>query len=258
MSRYDIVNGKWTFRATPLDYLHCIFNEYEWLLLLKGRNKPYESILDPLHEIARKERYEDEELADIKITIKWLGERLKVNTSKLSKWITLMYNDIVTLNESNPELFRKVTGLTLKDFSLLVSLNVFNSELMNDAVYKFKRYENDSLEYTGISTHDCRMIGGWDTVIDKQKIKMEPVVEVSVSEDVRNVSSAPDDSPIVTEEPQKAKSWKEISIGDTVTHKSLGPGTVMSLDEKYIIIKFRDRESKFFYPGAFEKGYLEC
>ena len=52
MSKYDYVNGKWTFRATPLDYLHCIFNEYEWLLLLKGRNKPYESILDPLHEIA--------------------------------------------------------------------------------------------------------------------------------------------------------------------------------------------------------------
>ena len=50
MSKYDYVNGKWTFRATPLDYLHCIFNEYEWLLLLKGRNKPYESILDPLHE----------------------------------------------------------------------------------------------------------------------------------------------------------------------------------------------------------------
>ena len=102
------------------------------------------------------------------------------------------------------------------------------------------------------------MIGGWETVIDTQKIKTEPVVEVSVSEDVRNVSSAPDDSPIVTEEPQKAKSWKEISIGNTVTHKSLGPGTVMSLEEKYIIIKFRDRESKFFYPGAFEKGYLEC
>ena len=142
-----------------------------------------------------------------------------------------------------PELFRKVTGLTLKDFSLLVSLNVFNSELMNDAVYKFKRYEDDSLEYTGISTHDGRMIGGWDTVIDTHKIKAEPVVEVSGSEDVRNVSSAPDGRPTVTEEPQKAKPWKEISIGDTVTHKSLGPGTVMSLDGKYIIIKFRDRES---------------
>ena len=72
--------------------------------------------------------------------------------------------DVITQLE--PELFRKVTGLTLKDFSLLVSLNVFNSELMNDAVYKFKRYEDDSLEYTGINTRDGRMIGGWDTVVD--------------------------------------------------------------------------------------------
>lgn len=117
MSKYDYVNGKWTFRATPLDYLHCIFNEYEWLMLLKGRNKPYEEILDPLYDIARKERYEDEELADIKITMKWLGEHLKVNTSKLSKWITLMYNDIVALNESDPKLFIR-SGQFLCHFSL--------------------------------------------------------------------------------------------------------------------------------------------
>ena len=169
-----------------------------------------------------------------------------------------------------PELFRKVTGLTLKDFSLLVSLNVFNSELMNDAVYKFKRYEDDSLEYTGISTHDGRMIGGWDTVIDTQKIKAETVVQVPATKDVStsNMEERPVeaaalevdnvDTPAATEESQAVKSWQDVVTGDTVTHKSLGPGIVVSLDEKYIIIKFRDRESKFFYPGAFEKGYLEC
>ena len=59
--------------------------------------------------------------------------------------------DVITQLE--PELFRKVTGLQLRDFELLVSLNVFNSELMNDAVYKFKRYEDASLRYTGINTH---------------------------------------------------------------------------------------------------------
>ena len=167
-----------------------------------------------------------------------------------------------------PELFRKVTGLTLKDFSLLVSLNVFNSELMNDAVYKFKRYEDDSLEYTGISTHDGRMIGGWDTVIDTQKIKTEAVVQVPATKDVStsNMEERPVeaaalevdnvDTPAATEESQAVKSWQDVVTGDTVTHKSLGPGIVVSLDEKYIIIKFRDRESKFFYPGAFEKGYL--
>ena len=57
--------------------------------------------------------------------------------------------DVITQLE--PGLFRKVTGLTLKDFELLVSLGVFNSALMNDAIYKFKRYEDDSLEYIGIN-----------------------------------------------------------------------------------------------------------
>lgn len=71
------------------------------------------------------------------------------------------------IQQLEPELFRKVTGLTLKDFSLLVSLNVFNGELMNDAVYKFKRYEDASLEYTGINTHTSNLVGGWDTVISK-------------------------------------------------------------------------------------------
>ena len=38
---------------------------------------------------------------------------------------------------------------------------------MNDAVYKFKRYEDASLEYTGINTHTSNLVGGWDTVITK-------------------------------------------------------------------------------------------
>jgi hypothetical protein len=62
-------------------------------------------------------------------------------------------------------LFKKVTGLDVKDFELLVSLGVFNDSLMNDAVYKFKRYEDASLSYTGINRHEAEDRGGWDTVI---------------------------------------------------------------------------------------------
>lgn len=71
--------------------------------------------------------------------------------------------DVITQLE--PELFRKVTGLTQKDFELLVSLGLFNSGIMNDAVYKFKRYEDASLEYTGISRHKEESIGLYDTVL---------------------------------------------------------------------------------------------
>lgn len=62
-------------------------------------------------------------------------------------------------------MFKKVTGLSVKDFELLVSLGVFNDSLMNDAVYKFKRYEDASLSYTGINRHDGEDRGGWDTVL---------------------------------------------------------------------------------------------
>ena len=75
--------------------------------------------------------------------------------------------DVITQLE--PGLFRKVTGLTVKDFELLVSLGVFNSALMNDAVYKFKRYEDPSPVYTGVSRHDEKAIGLYGTVLSRQE-----------------------------------------------------------------------------------------
>ena len=71
--------------------------------------------------------------------------------------------DVITQLE--PGLFKTVTGLSVADFDLLVSLNVFNSSLMNDAVYKFKRYEDASLSYTGINKHKGEDIGLFDTTI---------------------------------------------------------------------------------------------
>lgn len=76
--------------------------------------------------------------------------------------------DVITQLE--PGLFKKVTGLDVKDFELLVSLNVFNSALMNDAVYKFKRYEDSSLDYIGFdnSMKETSPVGGYDTVISRE------------------------------------------------------------------------------------------
>jgi len=74
--------------------------------------------------------------------------------------------DVITKLE--PGLFKKVTGLAIKDFELLVSLGLFNSALMNDAVYKFKRYEDSSLYYTGIYKHPGEDVGLYDTVISSK------------------------------------------------------------------------------------------
>ena len=73
-------------------------------------------------------------------------------------------HDVITKLE--PELFKAVTGLTVKDFDLLVSLGVFNATHMNQAVFAFRRYEDTSLSYTGIDSHPrLRHYGLYDTVV---------------------------------------------------------------------------------------------
>ena len=82
----------------------------------------------------------------------------------LSEYREVCLKDVI--QELEPEIFKRVTGVAVKDFELLVSLGVFNSPLMNDAVYKFKRYEDSSLSYAGIIT-DYDHVGGFDTVITR-------------------------------------------------------------------------------------------
>ena len=84
----------------------------------------------------------------------------------LSDYRERSLKDVVSQLE--PGLFRAVTGLNVQDFELLVGLNVFNGPLMNDAVFKFKRYEDGSISYTGIDPHaGDASVGGWDTAMDR-------------------------------------------------------------------------------------------
>ena len=74
--------------------------------------------------------------------------------------------DVITKLE--PDLFLAVTGLTVQDFHLLVRLKVFNTEQMNQAVFAFRRYEDASLRYTGIDSHNnLTHYGLYDTVVAK-------------------------------------------------------------------------------------------
>ncbi len=176
------------------------------------------------------------------------------------------------IHQLEPELFRKVTGLTLSDFDLLVSLGVFNRELMNDAVYKFKRYEDSSLSYTGINTHEGENVGGFDTVITESTFRnMVPMVDLSSTpsqpivgqekedekdevKDERNNDFSDDGNEEVNDE--ESAPWLSYKVGDTVMHKSFGSGIITSLDDKYIWIRFATNERKFFFPQCFEKGYV--
>jgi len=135
-------------------------------------------------ELTKKEK---KELSDEEKKYKNLRKQIQEKLIKFATRIPVfMYltdyrerslKDVITQLE--PGLFKKVTGLTVKDFELLVSLGVFNSALMNDAVYKFKRYEDASLEYTGISKHEGEDIGLYDTVLSNKDYKDSFVNEPS-------------------------------------------------------------------------------
>jgi hypothetical protein len=75
--------------------------------------------------------------------------------------------DVITKIETG--LFETVTGLTVKDFHLLVRLKVFNTEHMNQAVFAFRRYEDASLRYTGLESHEgLTHYGLYDTVVARE------------------------------------------------------------------------------------------
>jgi len=126
-------------------------------------------------ELTKKEKKElSEEEKEYKSLRKQIQEKLIKFATRIPVFMYLTdyrertLKDVITQLE--PSLFQKVTGLTVKDFELLVSLNVFNSSLMNDAIYKFKRYEDASLEYIGINKHEGEKIGLYDTVLDVNEI----------------------------------------------------------------------------------------
>lgn len=102
--------------------------------------------------------------------------------------------DVITQLE--PGLFKRVTGLNVKDFELLCSLGVFNAALMNDAVYKFKRYEDSSLNYTGIDRHAGEAVGGYDTVLTRDEFDKlfgsQQVSLKSVNQAFEDISDLPD------------------------------------------------------------------
>jgi hypothetical protein len=148
----------------------------------RNLNQDIETIINKSEAVkkARKEANDEElsakEKQELTAEEKEYKSRRKQIQEKLIKFATrvpiFMYltdyrerclKDIITQLE--PGLFKKVTGLTVKDFELLVSLGVFNSALMNDAVYKFKRYEDASLVYTGIDKHEDENVGLYDTVL---------------------------------------------------------------------------------------------
>ena len=184
--------------------------------------------------------------------------------------------DVITQLE--PGLFKKVTGLDVNDFNLLCSIGVFNASLMNDAIFKFKRYEDSSLSYTGIEKSVSNEVGGWDTVILREEYEkfffnqqatmketateeiVENIVEkeekINVDTTLKNVVT----TTIKKEVKQEVSKFDvtKVSVGAFVLHDKFGEGKITNIDkaQKYIKVKFSVGEKMFIFPFAFEKEIL--
>ncbi len=74
--------------------------------------------------------------------------------------------DVIMQLES--DLFTKVTGLTLQDFEKLCNIGVFNAQLMNSAIFSFRKFEEASLDYVGGGTKFDK-IGLFDSTISSKE-----------------------------------------------------------------------------------------
>lgn len=173
--------------------------------------------------------------------------------------------DVITQLE--PELFKKVTGLDVKDFELLCSINVFNSNLMNDAIFKFKRYEDASLSYTGIDRHSKdETVGGWDTSIRREDYEREFYNQPGKTKKTETVNEPEEEylpksrATLPARKPEERKSSvPEIEVGMFVMHKKHGKGKIVSITNKGTNFKvaFKKSTERFIYPNAFQDKHLQ-
>ena len=153
------------WRSLGDNIIETIINKSEKVKELKNQAK--ERDLTP----REKKELSDEE-KEYKSKRKLVQEKLIKFATRIPAFMYLTdfrentLKDVITKLE--PGLFLTVTGLTVKDFNLLVSLKVFNTEQMNQAVFAFRRYEDASLKYTGIESHSgLTSYGLYDTVVAK-------------------------------------------------------------------------------------------
>jgi hypothetical protein len=153
------------WRALGDNIIETIINKSEKVKELKNKAKEKELTAKQKTQLTDEEK-------EYKSKRKLVQEKLIKFATRIPAFMYLTdfrentLQDVITKLE--PDMFLAVTGLTVKDFHLLVRLKVFNTEQMNQAVFAFRRYEDASLRYTGIESHDgLSHYGLYDTVVAK-------------------------------------------------------------------------------------------
>src|SRR5436305_5242376 len=151
------------WRALGDNIIETIINKSEIVKELKNKAKDGDLTANEKKELSDEEK-------EYKSKRKLVQEKLIKFATRIPAFMYLTdfrentLQDVITKLE--PDLILAVTGLTVTDFHLLVRLKVFNTEQMNQAVFAFRRYEDASLRYTGIESHQgLTHYGLYDTVV---------------------------------------------------------------------------------------------
>jgi hypothetical protein len=154
------------WRSLGDNIIEAIINKSEKVKELKNKAKDKDLTADQKKQLTEEEK-------EYKSKRKLVQEKLIKFATRIPAFMYLTdfrentLRDVITKLE--PNLFLAVTGLTVKDFHLLVRLKVFNTEQMNQAVFAFRRYEDASLRYTGIESHEgLTHYGLYDTVAARE------------------------------------------------------------------------------------------
>lgn len=155
------------WRALGDHIIETIINKSEKIKALKEKAKTKDLT-------AKEKKQLTDEEKEFKSKRKLVQEKLIKFATRIPAFMYLTdfrentLQDVITKIE--PDLFEIVTGLTVKDFHLLVRLKVFNTEHMNQAVFAFRRYEDASLRYTGLESHEgLTHYGLYDTVVAREE-----------------------------------------------------------------------------------------
>lgn len=250
----------------------------------KAKTKDTELSKKEKEELSAEEKENNSKRKDIQKKLIQFATRIPV-FMYLTEFREYSLRDVITKLE--PGLFKKVTGLTTKDFDILLSLGLFNEPLMNESVYKFKRYEDASLEYAGVKKRPANEdIGLFSTILTKEEYdqlsneqgssmgypfsqtkdepsdtaKKDTIKKATITKNDNKQALKVDKTFVKNKQKDDSgqKLLSDVNVGARVIHNKFGEGTITSkLDDDKIMVTFDEKgEKSMSLKIALGKGFL--
>ena len=99
------MKNKTNFKPKVELLIQSIASEYQWLSLLKGKNKEYEPILNYLYDLEEMEKLNFDYCDSKKYQSTEISKTTGIKYSDIKKHLVRIYEDLLSLNRNTPELF---------------------------------------------------------------------------------------------------------------------------------------------------------